>query len=526
MTLADGARMGKDTVLALAVLALANAMLGQDLAALNVALPSIERDLNVDLTTAQWVVNAYLLIYGVIIVTAARLADEVGRRRVFLVGAGVFAVTTLLAGFAPGIAWLIAARALMGIGAGLMLPAITGMSYAVVPRDKAARAGAIVIGGYGVGMALGPIIGGALTEFVGWRWIQFLNVPFAILLILGVRGLIPSEETASSRVKIDYRGIVVFSAGVAALLFALDQATDWGWGDWRILASLLLAALLMAAFPFLERRAGETALVPGDIIRNPGIAIACATRALMAPAYAAAVLYLPQIMQKLMNLSPLEAGVGMLPMLGAYAVVSFLVGAFAAKLDPRLGAIVGLAALAAGPFFMAQFDVAAGYTSLVLGMVLFGIGLGLYMPSITTEAVQADDRDRKSLAAGLTLMAQFVGGAIGLGITTTIVASSEQAAVNAHLAAAGADLTEADRGALQSVLTGAESAQQVVAQFDPAMAQELLDIAAEAFAAGVRSGLRLDAALAAVGFLAALLLLRVARRDQRTAVAAAPHGSR
>jgi hypothetical protein len=213
-------------------------------------------------------------------------------------------------------------------------------------------------------------------------------------------------------------------------------------------------------------------------------------------------------------------------MLGAYAVVSFLVGAFAAKLDPRLGAIVGLAALAAGPFFMAQFDVAAGYTSLVLGMALFGIGLGLYMPSITTEAVQADDRDRKSLAAGLTLMAQFVGGAIGLGITTTIVASSEQAAVNAHLAAAGADLTEADRGALQSVLAGTESAQQVVAQFDPAMAQELLDIAAEAFAAGVRSGFRLDAAIAAVGFLAALLLLRVARRDQRAAVAAAPRGSR
>lgn len=518
--------MRKDTMLALAILALANAMLAQDLAALNVALPSIERDLNVDLTTAQWVVNAYLLIYGVTIVTAARLADEIGRRRIFLVGAGLFAATSLLAGVAANVSWLIAARALMGIGAGLMLPAITGMSYAVVPREKAALAGAIVIGGYGVGMAAGPIVGGALTEFLGWRWIQFVNVPLAILVILGVRGLIPAEATTSSRVRIDYRGILVFSAGVAALLFALDQASDWGWGDWRILVSLGLAAILIAAFPFLEHRAGETALIPGDIVRNPGVAIACVTRALMAPAYTAAVLFLPQIMQKLMNLSPLEAGAGMLPMLGGYAIVSFLVGSVAGRLDPRLGVIGGLVCLAGGPFLMARFDVNAGYSSLVLGMAVFGIGLGLYMPSVTTEAVQADDRDRESLASGLTLMAQFVGGAIGLGVTTAIVASSERAAVDAHLAAAGVGLTVTEREAVNGVLSGAESAQRVMSQFGPGMAQEILGIAGEAFAAGARSGLRLDAGIAAAGLLVSLLLLRVARQNRREAAPLAPGATR
>ena len=520
--------MRKDTVFALLVLGLANAMLAQDLAALNVALPSIERDLNVDLTTAQWVINAYLLIYGVMIVTAARLADEIGRRRVFLIGAVIFAATSLLAGFAANASWLIATRALMGIGAGMMLPAIAGMSYAVVPREKAAMAGGFVVAGYGIGMALGPIVGGGLTEFVGWRWIQFVNVPFAILLIFGVRALIPANAAPSSRVRIDYRGIVVFSAGVAALLFALDQVTDWGWGDPRILLSLLLAAALIAAFPLLERRAGETALIPGDIIRNPGVAIACVTRALMGPAYSAAVLFLPQIMQKLMNLSPLEAGAGMLPMLGGYAVVSFLVGSLAARLDPRLGVIAGMACLAAAPLLLAQFSANVGYSSLVLGMAVFGIGLGLFMPSVTTEAVQADDRDRKSLASGLTLMAQWVGGAIGLGLTTTIVATSERSAVDAHLAASGAELTAAERGAVQGVLAGAESAQQIMARFDPALANDLLAMAVAAFAAGVRSGLRLDAGIAAVGLLVSLLLLRVARRDRRAEAeaTAAPGGTR
>jgi EmrB/QacA subfamily drug resistance transporter len=473
----------------------------------------------------RWVVNAYLLIYGVTIVTAARLADEIGRRRVFLLGAAVFAVMSLLAGLALGIGWLIAARALMGIGAGLMLPAIAGMSYAIVPRDRAAMTGAFVVAGYGLGMALGPIIGGGLVQFVGWRWIQFINVPIAIALLLGVRSFVPREDAATSRVQIDYRGIAVFSLGAAVLLFALDQATDWGWGDPRILASLGLAAVLMGLFPYLERRAGEVALIPADIIRNPAISVACVTRVLMAPAYAAAVLFLPQIMQKVMNLTPLEAGFGMLPMLGGYAVVSLLVGSVATRFDPRFGVIAGIALLAAGPFLMARFDEAAGYRSLVIGMAAFGIGLGLYMPSVSTVAVQADDRDRKSLASGLTLMAQWVGGAIGLGLTTTIVASAEQAAVSTRLAALGTELTAPERSALRGLIAGAESAQQVVAQFDAAVASDLLVTAREAFAAGVRSGFRLDAGIAAIGFLASLLLLRLARRDRRETAAVTPRGA-
>ena len=402
--------MQKETTLALGILGLANAMLAQDLAALNVALPSIERDLAVELTTAQWVVNAYLLVYGMMIVTAGRLADEIGRRRVFLIGAGVFAATSLLAGLAPNVYWLIAARGLMGVGSGLMLLAIMGMGYAVVPRERAAMAGGIIVGAYGVGMAVGPIVGGGLTEFLGWRWIQFINVPIAILVILGVRSLIPVAQTPPSRIQIDYRGILVFSAGLVALLFALDQATSWGWGDWRIIASLVLAGALIAAFPFIERRAGKMALIPDDIIRNPGISIACVLRALMAPAYTAAVLYLPQIMQKLMGLSPLEAGAGMLPMLGGYAIVSFLVGLAACRLGARLGIIAGMACLAAGPLFLARFDVEVGYTSLVLGMLVFGVGLGLFQPTVTTEAVQSDDKDRKSLASGLTLMSHTDSG--------------------------------------------------------------------------------------------------------------------
>jgi EmrB/QacA subfamily drug resistance transporter len=504
----------RDVALGLTALGLGSLMLAQDLAALNVALPSIERNLAIDLSTAQWVVNAYLLVYGMVIVTGGRLADELGRRRVFLVGAAIFALASLLAGLVPNASWLIGARAMMGIGSGLMLPAVLGMGYALLPAQRAELAGGLIVGAYGLGMALGPISGGALTEFLGWRWIQFVNVPIAALVIFAVWHTIP-HEPARARPRIDYAGIATLSVGLVALLFALDQVSKWGWRDWRILLSLALSLVFILGFLAVERRAGADALIPADIIRIRGVAVPSVLRALMAPTYTAAVLYLPQIMQKLMGLSPLASGIGMLPMLGVYAVVSFLVGWLAGRYSDRVAIVIGLVGLAIGPLLLSRFSVAAGYAGLVAGMVFIGIGLGLFMPTSGTVAVEADDRGRKSLASGLTQMFQFVGGAIGLGLTTTIVASSEHAAVDRHLTTLGVALPATQRAALNGLLAGTDSAQRVLQQFDAAEAQRLLAIAGEAFATGVRSGLRLDAGLAAVGVVLAVLFLKgVSRRTQ------------
>jgi hypothetical protein len=264
---------------------------------------------------------------------------------------------------------------------------------------------------------------------------------------------------------------------------------------------------VLAAFVWFERWAGAAALVPADIVRIRAVWLACLLKLLMAPAYAALVLYLPQIMQKLMDFSPLEAGIRMLPMLGGYAVVSFLVGPLTRHIDVRYALIVGMALLALGPFMISRFDVASGYGGIAIGMLVMGIGLGLFQPASVTEAVKSDDQGRKSLAGGLVLMSQWIGGAIGLGLTTTIVASSERAAVDRHLADLGTALPAGERASLNSLLAGAESAQQVLAQFAPADSQRLIGIAGEAFASGVRSGLRIDAAIVAVGVVLAVVML-------------------
>jgi EmrB/QacA subfamily drug resistance transporter len=494
-------------IVSLAALGVSNMLLALDLSALNVALPSIERDLDVSLRSAQWAVNAYLLVYGMTIVTGGRLADELGRRRIFIAGGALFALMSLLCGLAPDITWLVGARAVMGIGSGLMLPSIVGMAYAVVSPQRAAMAGGFIIGAYGAGMALGPMLGGGLTELLGWRWTQFVNVPIALLGVVAVWRTVPDPTKAVTRPRIDYLGIVTLSAALVALLLTIDQVAAWGWEDWRIRLGLVAATALLGVFVVIERRMGEAALVPVDIIRIRAVAIVSLVKILFAPAYSAALLFLPQLMQKTLGFSPFEAGIGMLPMLGAYAVVSFLIAAVGRQLVPRLGIIVGLAGVAAGTFALSQFAAGDAYRALVPGMALFGIGLGLFQPSSTTEAVQADDRGRKSLASGLTFMFQYVGGAVGLGLTTIVVAASERVAVDAQLASASVSVAADERAALDRMLAGAESARDVLDRFGPEAAQQLLAAAADAFAAGVSSGLRLDAILAALGLVVAVFAL-------------------
>lgn len=479
-------------------------LLALDLAALNVILPSIERDLDVDLRSAQWAVNAYLLVYGMTIVTGGRLADELGRRRVFFAGAGLFLTMSLASGLAPGIGWLIAARAFMGIGSGLMLPSIVGMAYAVVPARLSAMAGGFIIGAYGVGMAFGPLLGGGITEIFGWRWTQFINVPVALLAAVGVWLSIP-RDSPGTRPRIDYPGILTLSAALVSLLVAIDQISVWGWGDWRIHLGLVSAAALLALFVSIERRAGETALIPGDMIRIHTVAVVCLLKVLFAPAYSATLLFLPQIMQKTLGLSPFAAGTGMLPMLGLYAVVSFFVAAAGHRLTAQFGIIAGLAGVTAGMVLLFTSQPDAGLLPLVPGMAMIGIGLGLFQPSTTTAAVEADGRGRKSLASGLTFMFQYVGGAVGVGLTTTVVASTERSAVDTALRGASASLIAEERAALDTMLADAESARAVLAQFGPELGNALLAVAADAFSAGVRAGWRLDAALAAVGLVFALV---------------------
>jgi EmrB/QacA subfamily drug resistance transporter len=396
-------------------------VIANDFTAVNVALPTMEQDFDTNVNTIQWVINAYALTFGVMIVTGGRLADMFGRRNAFFLGSAIFASMSALGGIAPSETWLIVARVLMGIGGALMWPAILGMTYEILPEEKAGLAGGIIIGAAGLGNAIGPLLGGLLTQELSWRWIFFLNVPIAIFAVAVTYWLVHVKEPEGGERRIDYAGITTLSVGVVSLLIGLDQVADWGLSDPRVIAMLALAAVMIAAFLAIERRAGSHALIPREVMANESFTSACIAVLFMAGTFFAALLYLPQIMEKQLGYSALESGLGMLPFLAVFALSSFAAGPLYDRLGAKRLAVLGAALITLGPIlFFSMIGEGSGYGALVPGMVVMGIGAGSFVPTATTAGVTSVDESQTSLAGGIVYMFQIAGGAIGLGLTTTV----------------------------------------------------------------------------------------------------------
>ncbi|MGH2742609.1 MAG: DHA2 family efflux MFS transporter permease subunit [Thermoleophilaceae bacterium] len=496
--------LDRGTLLALGAMAMAVFVIANDVTALSVALPDIETEFDSDVSTVQWVINAYALVFGVLIVTGGRLADMFGRRRLFLIGAAIFAAFSVLGGAAQSELWLIVCRALMGIGGAMMWPAVLGMTYDALPDDKAGLAGGLIIGVAGFGNAAGPLLGGFLAETLSWRWIMFVNLPIAALACFATWRAIPPSRPAT-RERIDYPGVASITIGLVALLVALDQVTDWGWSDARILALFALCALLLTAFALIERRAGTAALIPGDVFGNRSFRAACLATLFMSAVFFASLLYLPQFFQKILGYTPLEAGAGLLPMMAVFALTSFVAGSLYSRLGAKLIVSAGAACLALGAFLVSLIERDSGFVSLVPGMVVMGVGVGLFYSSVTTAAVTALDPARASLAGGLVYMFQVAGGSVGLGLTTTIFITASEDRLQEDRA--GADLSGGEVDTLHGALAGTDSAAEILRRFSERTADRLLELVREAFAAGMQWSFRLVAALALCGLLVSVLFV-------------------
>jgi EmrB/QacA subfamily drug resistance transporter len=445
--MADGEdSLSKSTILGMIAMAVAVFVVANDFTALSVAIPAIEKTFGTSVNTTQWVINGYAMVFGVAIVTGGRLADMFGRRRIFFIGAAIFAVFSVIGGFSPDIWMLLACRFVMGIGGAMMWPAILGMTFSLLPKSKAGLAGGLIMGAGGFGNAFGPLLGGGLTDTIGWRWVFFLNLPIAIAAVIITYLVVKPDAERKDHDGIDYLGMGVLTIGLFALLLALDLGTRQGWTAPLILGLFAMSAVALAKFFFIERRAGDRALVPDDVMRNGSFAAACLATLLMSALYFAALLYLPQFMSKVLGFSAVESGAGLLPMMGTFAATSFIAGRLYAKLGPKVSVTGGALFLAAGMFLLSRITASTVYDELIFGMVVLGIGVGLFYSAITTAAITALDDSRASLGGAIVYMAQIAGGSIGLGVNTAIVLSAAHMAdgiaiaflVDAVLAVCGA----------------------------------------------------------------------------------------
>ena len=426
--------LSKATILGMLAMGVAVLVVANDFTALSVALPAIEKTLHTDVTTVQWIINGYAMVFGVLIVTGGRLADMFGRRRAFFAGAAIFAGVSVIGGFAPNAWVLLACRFLMGIGGAMMWPAILGMTYDMLPREKAGLAGGVILGAAGFGNAVGPLLGGLLTDTVGWRWIFFMNLPVAAVAILITWAVVPPDERPKNDKRIDYRGTATLSLGILSLLLALDWALDLGWTAPLIVFLFVLAATALVGFLFIERRAGDSALVPETVQKNRGFVAASLATLLASAIFFAALLYLPQFMSKVLGFSAIGSGAGLLPMMGTFMVTSFIAGRLYQFLGPKVIVTLGALLLGAGMILLSSISANTTFNDLIFGMVVLGIGVGLFYSSITTAAITALDPSQASLAGAIVYMFQIAGGSIGVGFNTAIVVSASSMTAGIHTA--------------------------------------------------------------------------------------------
>jgi EmrB/QacA subfamily drug resistance transporter len=420
----DQGWLTRKTVLALVAMGLAVITIANDFTAFSVAIPTMENELHASLSTVQWVINAYALIFGVAIVTGGRLADMFGRRRIFLIGTVIFALFSLACGLAPNALSLIIFRGLMGIGGAMMWPAILGLTFDLLPEDRAGLAGGLVIAAAGLGNAIGPLVGGALTQALSWRWIFFVNLPIAGLAAAATLWTIPHDKPVQPGQRLDYAGVATLSIGLIAFLLALDFSSSWGWSSIRVELLVAVAVILVIAFVFLQRRPRDNALLPRDVMHNRDFLTACGCVLCIGPVFFGVLIYVPQIMIKVFGYDPLTAGLGLLPMMVTYAIVSLIAGPLYARIGARISVSGGAAFITIGMVLLALLPAHPDYVSLLPGLLLLGVGVGLFFSSVTTAGVTSLDPARASLAGGVVYMCNVAGGSIGLGITTAIVAAA------------------------------------------------------------------------------------------------------
>jgi EmrB/QacA subfamily drug resistance transporter len=397
----------------------------------NIALPSIGRAFGIDLATVEWVVLAYLLVVGSLLLPFGRLGEVVSFRYVYLAGFAVFTVASVLCGAAPGIGALIGFRALQGVGAAMLMamgPAIVARTFGPGGRGRALGLNAISVS---IGLSLGPALGGLLTELASWRAIFLINAPIGLVAIVWAARVLPMDRPGR-RDPFDIPGAALVSTGLLALLLALNQGGAWGWTSPATVGLLLVAAGLGAAFLAVERRRAAPLMDLGLF----GIRAFSAGLASVFVAFAGlftATFLLPFMLQEGSGIGPLEAGLLITPIPIAAAVVAPFSGALSDRIGSRLPASLGIALLAVGLLSLTTLPPTFDPLDLTWRLVLIGAGQGLFMSPNSSAVLGAVPRLRLGSASGMVAETRVVGQSLGIVVSAAVVA----ARLPVHLASLG-----------------------------------------------------------------------------------------
>jgi EmrB/QacA subfamily drug resistance transporter len=388
-----------------------------------VALSSIQSDLHISQSELEWVVSGYALTFAVLMLTGGKLADMFGRRLIFIVGLSIFTASSLACGFATGAGFLIGARVVQGVGAALMNPATLSIIVATFPPRQRGTAIGIWVGISAMALAIGPLIGGILTQQINWSWIFFINVPVGIAGIIVSRLFITESRDESEEQRLDLPGLIASGVGLLGLTYGLIEANKYGWGSARILASFGVAVVGLTAFVVLEHRQ-RVPMLDLSLFKNSTFFGANLTMLLVALAMFGVFFFNSLYLGQVLGYSPIQTGATFLPLTILIVFVAPLAGRFSDKIGSRWLMAGGLVLLAGSLLSFSTLGVDSSFWDIVPGLILGGFGMSLAMTPTTAAAMGSVPVDKAGVGSAVLNSMRQVGGSLGIALMGAIVAES------------------------------------------------------------------------------------------------------
>jgi EmrB/QacA subfamily drug resistance transporter len=388
-------------------------MIMLDNTVVNVALPSIQRDLHASISSLEWTINGYTLSFAVLLATGGRLGDIFGRRRMFIGGVVLFTLSSATAGFAPDTLSLVISRIAQGVGAAFMMPGTLSIITDAFPAEERGKAIGTWAGVSALALAIGPLLGGFLTEHVGWQAIFFINLPVGVGAVLAALFAVRESRDETVGHEVDYAGVALLTAGLTALVLALVEGNSWGWGSPGIVSLIAGSVILLATFVAVERNV-RAPMVEFGLFANRTFIGAVSVAFIVTFAMLGMFFFLALYMQNILGYSPLEAGVRFLPTTLMVMTVAPIAGRLSDRIGPRWPIVAGLSLTTAALFMFTQIGEGTTYSDLLPAFILMGVGVALTMSPMSTAAMNAVSTAKAGIASGILSMFRMLGGTFGV----------------------------------------------------------------------------------------------------------------
>jgi EmrB/QacA subfamily drug resistance transporter len=491
-------------------------MIMLDNTVVNVALPSIQRDLDASISSLEWTINGYTLSFAVLLATGGRLGDIFGRRRMFIGGVIVFTLASATAGLAPDTLSLVISRIAQGVGAAFMMPGTLSIITDAFPANERGKAIGTWAGVSALALAIGPLLGGFLTEQVSWRAIFYINVPVGAGAVLAALFAVRESRDETVGREVDYLGVGVLTAGLTALVLALVEGNSWGWGSPRVVSLIAGSIVLLVAFVAVELRV-RAPMVEFGLFANRNFIGSVTIAFIVTFAMLGMFFFLALYMQNILGYSPLEAGARFLPTTLIIMVVAPLSGRLADRIGPRLPITAGLTLVAFSLYTFTRIGDGTTYSDLLPGFMLMGLGIALTMSPMSTAAMNAVTEAKAGIASGVLSMFRMLGGTFGVAAIGALFQGAARSRLDNLLS--GAPVSAAQRSDIAHQLG---TSQAGPGGLPPAEAKQVATAGHDAFIYALSHAMRLSAAVAAAGAVIGFVLIegRVRRTRPGTREAA------